>query len=112
METNINICPDDCIVEINSNETVEKKNYITKSNSSNLYLQDLEYGNININNFNDINNKQSDESSYKYVKNFKPSTIFSLSVNFIRYIIGIYNYHGFSCFCFYFLVIFWIIFIR
>ena len=128
MDTNINICPNDCIVETNSNVTVEKGissfinfdennlknilsgNYIIKNKSSNSYTHDLEYGNIN--NSNDLNNTQSDESSDKYVKNLKSSTIFNFSVNFIRYIIGIYKYHGCTCLSFYFLVIFWIIFIR
>ena len=110
MDNNNNIYPNDCIIETNSNVSSENENYINKSNLSNLYLQDLEYGNIN--NFNDLNNTQSNESSDKYVKNLKSNTIFTLSVNFIRYIIGIYKYHGSACFCFYFLVIFWIIFIR
>jgi hypothetical protein len=111
MDTNINI----------SNITVEKENLpfdILDENNfknilSNLYLQDLESGNINnSNNSNNSNNTQSNESSDKYVKNFKPSTIFTLSVNFCRFFINIYNHHGSACLGFYFLLIIWIIFIR
>ncbi len=131
MDLNINICPNDCIVETNENKnenenlTIEKGNspfdifdeenlknilagkYIFKNKMSNLYLSDLESGNIN--NFNNLN---SDDSTNKYFKNFKPSTIFSYSVSFFRYFINIYNQHGSTCLVIYFIIMFWLVFIR
>jgi len=127
MDLNINICPNDCIVETNGNEnvTIEKGNspfdifdeenlknilagkYIFKNKMSNLYLSDLESGNIN--NFNNLN---FDDSTNKYFKNFKPSTIFSYSVSIFRYFINTYNQHGSICLVIYFIIMFWIVFIR
>ncbi len=127
MDLNIPICPNDCIVETNSITSAENttlpfdifdednlKNilsgkYILKSKISNLYLQDLESGIPNGNNF---NNSNSDDSTNKYFKNFKPSTFFSCSVSFFRYLINIYNQHGSICLIIYFIIMFWLVFIR
>jgi hypothetical protein len=129
MDLNINICPNDCIVETNKNEnvTVEKGNlpfdifdeenlknilagkYIFKNKMSNLYLSDLESGITNGNNY---NNSNSNDSTNKYFKNFKPSIIFSYSVSIFRYFINIYNQHGSICLVIYFIIMFWLVFIR
>ncbi len=130
MDLNTTICPNDCIAETNSITSTENttlpfdifdeenlKNilagkYIFKSKFSNLYLQDLESGFTNENNSNNSNNLNFDDSTNKYFKNFKPSTIFSYSVSFFRYFINIYNQHGSICLVIYFIIMFWLVFIR
>jgi len=140
MDTNSNICHNDCIVETNNSNTntnikthfndTNNNEYISldifnlldennlknilsgntkiKNKLSNLYLKDLEQGYIN----NIHSHTQSEELTNKYFKNFKHSTIFSLSVNFFRYILNIYNQQGSVCLVIYFLIMFWFIFIR
>jgi len=131
MDTNTNICTNDCIVETNSNTTTEKgilpfevfnilneknlKNilsgdYKIKNKNSYLYLHDLESGNLD--NLTNLSNTHSNETTGIYIKNFKPSIIFTWSVNIFRYFISIYNKHGSVCLVIYFFVMFWIIFIR